>query len=101
MQFGDTADYKSALHREELPDTSNFIRISERTTNAGRLAPDVPIFCMSSPLDFSSFLATPEPPELGPGPRAGVQPQPELSRALDNLFSQAELPVERQQLIRA
>ena len=56
---------------------------------------------MSSPLDFSSFLATPEPPELGPGPRAGVQPQAELSRALDNLFSQAELPVERQQLIRA
>ena len=32
---------------------------------------------------FEKLLTTPEPPELGPGPRAGVQPQAALNRALE------------------
>jgi hypothetical protein len=56
---------------------------------------------MATQLDFSGFLGTAAPPELGPGPRAAVQPQSELTAALDRLFQQSTLPAESQQLMRA
>jgi hypothetical protein len=39
-------------------------------------------------------------PELGPGPRAGVLPQTELSRALDDLLKDGNLPEQTGELIR-
>ena len=51
--------------------------------------------------EIEKLLATPELPQLGPGPRAGVQTQAALSRALDQAFARAQLPAEKQQLIRA
>jgi hypothetical protein len=56
---------------------------------------------MTSQLELSSFLATAAPPELGPGPRAGVRAESELNSALDSWFRQSKLSFERQQLIRA
>jgi hypothetical protein len=50
---------------------------------------------------FEKLLATPEPPELGPGPRAGVEPQGALNRALEELLARAKLPPGQPPLIRA
>src|SRR5437762_2027511 len=50
---------------------------------------------------INALLATPELPELGPGPRAGIWEQPRLTRALDEIFRHANLPAENQQLIRS
>lgn len=41
---------------------------------------------MPAPDEFKTLLATPEPPELGPGPRRGVQPLAVLRRALEDSF---------------
>ena len=51
--------------------------------------------------EIAKLLATAEPPELGTGPRAGVQPAAPLTRTLDDLFRRNKLPHQRQQLIRA
>ncbi len=51
--------------------------------------------------EIGKLMATPEPPELGPGPRAAVQPEASLNRALEELFSRGKLPAQKQQLIRA
>jgi hypothetical protein len=48
-----------------------------------------------------ALLATPELPELGPGPRKGVKPLAELNRDLDRVFAEAKLPTQRQNLVRA
>ena len=56
---------------------------------------------MNSLREFSRFLATPAPPELGPGPRDGVQAQSELDAALDHCLLPSKLPSDNQQLIRA
>jgi hypothetical protein len=56
---------------------------------------------MSKPLDFAGFLATTEPPELGPGPRAGVQAQVALEEQLQPLLQGSGVSAERQDLIRA
>jgi hypothetical protein len=56
---------------------------------------------MSKPSDFMKFLSTPQPAELGPGPRAGVTPQAELEAILKPLLSASALTDERQQLVRA
>ena len=47
------------------------------------------------------LFATPEPAELGPGPRSGVQSESELSLTLDSLLGETKLPPGRQQLIRS
>ena len=47
------------------------------------------------------LLATAEPPELGPGPRAGVEPEPVLNGKLNGSFSRSKLPAANQELIRA
>ncbi|HWX23321.1 MAG TPA: hypothetical protein VN578_25745 [Candidatus Binatia bacterium] len=51
--------------------------------------------------EFAKCLSTPEPPELGPGPRAGVRSEADLNRELDRLLARAEVGTERAQLIRA
>ena len=46
---------------------------------------------------FASLLSTPEPPQLGPGPRAGVQPLQSLQVAIDAAFANQPTPeLERQ-----
>jgi hypothetical protein len=50
---------------------------------------------------LEKLLLTPEPPDLGPGPRGGVRPERELNDELDQIFRGADLSEERQQLIRA
>jgi hypothetical protein len=50
---------------------------------------------------INQLLATPQPPELGPGPRGEVQSQTELKDALDALFRGRMLTTTNQQLIRA
>ena len=51
--------------------------------------------------EINELLDTPEPPELGPGPRAGIKPVRDLNRALDELDGKSELTQEKGQLIRA
>jgi hypothetical protein len=50
---------------------------------------------------FKQLLATPEPAELGPGPRAGVCTESELNRELSGLFARTDLPEQKQELIHA
>jgi len=56
---------------------------------------------MSRHPDFTQFLATPEPPELGPGPRPGVKSQAELEAQLLPMLADSTLSNERRQLVRA
>jgi len=56
---------------------------------------------MSAMDGVNKFLATPEPPELGPGPRSGVQSEEELNGKFQRFFSTAKLPAQKQQLLRA
>lgn len=53
----------------------------------------------SSP--WNQFLSTASPPELGPGPRAGVRPLAALNHELAAALTQAGLTGERGELIRA
>lgn len=50
---------------------------------------------------FRALLATPEPPELGPGPRDGIRTQAELDRELRELFAPSPLPTQSRELVRA
>ena len=56
---------------------------------------------VSAPIELKKLLVTPEPAELGPGPRAGVQTADSLARALEASFRSSALPVQRQALLRA
>jgi len=47
------------------------------------------------------LLATPEPAELGPGPRAGIWSEASLNSELDSAFGKARISPARQQLIRS
>jgi hypothetical protein len=49
---------------------------------------------------FSSFLSLTEPPELGPGPRANIQPFGALNHQLDAALNQAGLTGARAELVR-
>ena len=51
--------------------------------------------------NFKGLMATPEPPELGPGPRNGVHPEAALQKALDEHFRGKNLASEGEQLVRA
>jgi hypothetical protein len=51
--------------------------------------------------EIAKLLATPELPDLGPGPRGGVRTELELAAELTKLFKSSGLPAERQELIRA
>lgn len=51
--------------------------------------------------NLQALLATPEPPELGPGPRSGIRPIAELERELKSLPGREELPHTSRELIRA
>lgn len=56
---------------------------------------------MSGGNAIKKLLATAEPPELGPGPRAGVQAEAALNQALARSLSESRLPAQGQQLVRA
>jgi hypothetical protein len=46
-------------------------------------------------------IATPELPDLGPGPRANVLPQPVLHRFIDSFLDKSKLPSANGELIRS
>ncbi len=48
---------------------------------------------------MEKLLETPEPPELGPGPRPGVQPISALQGQLKRVLATSRLSAERQQLV--
>ncbi len=50
---------------------------------------------------LAKLLTTPELPDLGPGPRPGVQPQAALEGELNKLFQGADLSETNRQLVRA
>ena len=50
---------------------------------------------------FSQFLWHPQPPELGPGPRANVQTVAALNRQLDEVLIQADVPATSAEMVRA
>ncbi len=50
---------------------------------------------------LEKLFATPEPPELGPGPRPGVRPQSELDAELKTIFRQTQLAEGSRELIRS
>ncbi len=59
---------------------------------------------MSEPFTLSQLkklLATPQPPELGPGPRARVMPLAELQAEIDRALEAGKLPSVTGRLIRA
>ena len=56
---------------------------------------------MSGLDSIAKLLDTSELPELGPGPRAGILPEGELSQKLDEALRQTKLPAGNEQLIRA
>ena len=56
---------------------------------------------MSNSTDFTSFFTTPEPPDLGPGPRKGVETQDTIEKQLKSLLDASELSDERRQLTQA
>ncbi len=47
---------------------------------------------MNSSSPFASLLSTPEPPQLGPGPRLGTQPLQPLQAAIDAAFAKHSIP---------
>ena len=51
--------------------------------------------------EIKVLLNTPEPPELGPGPRRGVKPEAELERTLNDRLRGHRLTEEKRHLIRA
>src|SRR6266404_1465013 len=59
------------------------------------------IFHMSTAAGMNKFVATPEPPELGPGPRPGIQSESELNGKLQEFFGAEKLPTQKQELVRA
>ena len=50
---------------------------------------------------FKAMLATPEPPELGPGPRAGVQSVARVTEMVGSLVETTKLAPDAGELIRA
>jgi hypothetical protein len=56
---------------------------------------------MSEQNVFAELLKSPALAELGPGPRAGVIPEPALNTKLDELFARINLSHEKQNLVRA
>jgi hypothetical protein len=50
---------------------------------------------------LENLLATPESPDLGPGPRPGALTESAINKTLDELFDRGEVASARQSLIRA
>jgi hypothetical protein len=51
--------------------------------------------------EVSKLLATPDAPELGPGPRASVLDESTLNRACEEAFARDAVPKDSQELVRA
>jgi hypothetical protein len=56
---------------------------------------------MPVPEALTRLFQTPEPPELGPGPRPNVEPEAKLNQAIDKALSGSTLSANDQELIRA
>jgi hypothetical protein len=56
---------------------------------------------MPGQIDFKKLFASPEPPELGPGPRAGVQSEAAVKQEVDKVIQEAGFSQETGQLMRA
>ena len=50
---------------------------------------------------INALLETPEPPDLGPGPRKGVDSESDLEVKLKTFFLERKLPIQQEQLVRA
>jgi hypothetical protein len=50
---------------------------------------------------LQKLFATPEAPELGPGPRPGVRPQPELEAELKSILRETRLAESSRELLRS
>lgn len=61
----------------------------------------VPIMPSTDAASLKQLLATPELADLGPGPRAGVRSEADLTRELSVRFANADLTAKKQELIRA
>jgi hypothetical protein len=51
--------------------------------------------------EVKSLMMTPEPADLGPGPRAGVRPEIELEKSLAQILDESKLTSERIDLVRS
>jgi len=51
--------------------------------------------------NLMTLLETPELPELGPGPRSGIQTEAALGQKLQDIFAKSKAPTRNQELIRA
>ena len=56
---------------------------------------------MADNSQFEKLLATPELPDLGPGPRTGVQTEKELEQPMAEIFHSSKISPQNRQLIRA
>ena len=100
MQFCDTADYKSALLSYK-----NQARVRQSCF------PDVPAYNLAFKVmsanphstgfeAFKKLIATPELPDLGPGPRANVESIGLLNQKLEDYFGTANLRRPTRELLR-
>src|SRR5256885_1675442 len=55
----------------------------------------------SSNREILALIETPGLADLGPGPRAGVQPETILEQKLQSIFGKAKMPRQNQELTRA
>jgi hypothetical protein len=60
---------------------------------------NLPVMAASGVNQFLELLATPDLPDLGPGPRPGVQAEGSLKEKLQSLLTKSNLPPQNQQLI--
>lgn len=69
----------------------------------GLQSPSDTLACVSDNLRtrLQKLLVTPEPPELGPGPRSGVRAQPELDAELEAILRETRLAENSRELIRS
>jgi hypothetical protein len=56
---------------------------------------------MTDDFPFAALLATPEPPDLGPGPRVGVKTQAQLDGELRRFSTSSALTPQSRELVRA
>lgn len=74
---------------------------TDEDERSGNIPGRVQLCHMPVPEKLNQLIQTAEPAELGPGPRAGVQSESELNRALDKALQASALSTNNKQLIRA
>lgn len=92
-------------HNGQFP--GSFVRSkfpNPKSRESALVYPQAGIFCLmaeSTLTELKNLLATPEPPELGPGPRPGILAESAINEKLDQLFDRGEIASAKQPLIRA